>query len=193
EFAALVEQLLSVIALHPVVENLEMCGIGTGIGYRDLMRTPGALHGLAIHEFRPCPALGASQDDHWPIRTGGGSLRACRALDGLNLVNGDIESTGHFLVHGLGLVAFNEVRFVAIARKQPGELFIAKAAEHRRISDLVAIQVEDGQYCTITSRIQKLVGVPTASHWPSFSLAIPYDTAGKQAGIVIHRAISVSD
>src|ERR1700733_16043179 len=94
EFTPFVEQLVRPIALHPVLELLEMFGV-LEIGERDLMRAPGPLDRLAVHELWSGPAFWRAEHNHgptWPlhrIRKG-----TCRLLDLVNFRQDRIKRAG---------------------------------------------------------------------------------------------------
>ena len=71
------------------------------------------------------------------------------------------------------IVALDEIRLVAVAREA------AVAArhrgirrEHRRIGDLVAVEVQDRQHRAVARRIEKLVGMPGGGERAGFGLAV---------------------
>src|ERR1700722_10473414 len=94
EFTSLVEQLMGPIALHPIFELLEMFGIFE-IRDRNLVRTPGPFHRLAVDEFWPGPAFWRTEHDHRPTRS---LRRVCRGtrrfLDPLYLRQDRIKRAG---------------------------------------------------------------------------------------------------
>ena len=89
--------------------------------------------------------------------------------------------------------AAHEQRCPAAAAEELLLLLVADAREQRRIGDLVAVQVQDGQHHAIGQRIQELVGVPGRGQWPGFRLTIPDDAGCDQFRIVKHRAKRVAE
>src|SRR4029077_16009454 len=99
----------------------------------------------------------------------------------------------HELMHVLRFVTLDKVWFVAISGEQVGQLLIAQPPWYRGICDLVAIQMQNGQDCSVTCRIEKLVGMPTGRKRPGFGLTISDNATGQQIGIIEDRPISVCD
>ena len=71
ERAALVEQLLGVVAPQPLLEQGAVLVVVARVRQRHLMRAPGVLHLKAVDLARPRPALRRAQDDHRPARPSG--------------------------------------------------------------------------------------------------------------------------
>src|SRR5438552_16613863 len=68
DFARIFEEILRLVALHPVFEHLEMVRMLLEICHRHLVGAPGPFDGLPVHYFRSRPAFGRTQADHWPAR-----------------------------------------------------------------------------------------------------------------------------
>ena len=66
-----VKQLLRLVAFHPAFELRDMLRMSLIDKERHLVRPEGSLDLQPVDDFRPGPALGRSQDDHWPARPGG--------------------------------------------------------------------------------------------------------------------------
>src|SRR5271170_17626 len=149
------------VAFHPIFELLEMFGIFE-IRDRNLVRTPGPLHRLAVHELWPGPAFWCTEHDHRPTRS---LRRVCRGtrcfLDLLYLCQDRIKRASQTLMHLGGDVAFREIWFIAVAADQVGQFLPADAREHGRICDLEPVEMKNRKNRTITCWIQKLIGVPT--------------------------------
>ncbi|HKD76958.1 MAG TPA: hypothetical protein VKB76_15740, partial [Ktedonobacterales bacterium] len=60
--AVVIEQLLRMIALHPLFENAHMLGILLHLAHGDLVRTPITFRALAIDLLGAGPALGRAHD-----------------------------------------------------------------------------------------------------------------------------------
>ena len=120
-------------------------------------------------------------------------VRPSRAalLDGADLVECGIERRRHQTVHRGGIVAFDEQRLVAIAEKQISHLVVAHPADHRRIGDLVAVEVQDRQHGAVMRRIQELVGMPGSGERTGFGLAVADHAGADQVGIVECGAIGM--
>ena len=52
----------------------------------------------------------------------------------------------------LGIVAFDEVRRPAVALEQVFQLLVRDAREHRRVVDLVAVEMKDRQHRAVADR-----------------------------------------
>ena len=68
---------------------------------------------------------------------------ACLTLDRGDLVEHTVQRRRHQLVHLRRIVAFDEIRLVAVALEKVFELLPRNPRQDRRIGDLVAIQVQD--------------------------------------------------
>jgi hypothetical protein len=96
-------------------------------------------------------------------------------------------------VHRFWLVALDEERAVAVSLKQGAQLLARDAGEHRRVCDLVAVEVEHRQDGPVLGRVQELVGVPAGGQWPRLGLAVADDAAREQVRVVEHRAVGVHE
>src|SRR5277367_1246569 len=96
-------------------------------------------------------------------------------------------------MHALGFVTLDKVWFVAISGEQMSQFFITETPKHGRICDLVAIQMQDGQYRTVPSRIEKLIGMPTGGQRTGFGLTVSDNAAGQQIRIIENRPIGMRD
>src|SRR5262245_50657577 len=130
-----------------------MCWILPHVDNRHLMRTPRTFRLMTVDFSRACPTLRRAQHDHWPAWTLDGSRCARCVLDFLDLCDHCIECRRHRLMHLVGIRAFDEIRRIAIADEQRFELFVTDARKNRRVSDLVAVEIQDRQYRAITRRI----------------------------------------
>ena len=86
-------------------------------------------------------------------------------LQGTNLQDALLESRGHLLMHCGGIVAFDEVRFVAIADEQCFQFVVRDASEDRWVRDLVAVEVQNGQDGAIANRDSEIYW--NARRWPA--------------------------
>ena len=98
-----------------------------------------------------------------------------------------VERGGHELVHLCRVVAFHEMRLVAVAAEQVLELFMADAGEHARVGDLVAVQMENRQNHTVGQRIQEFVGMPARGQRPRLRLTVADDAGDDQVRVVERR------
>ena len=68
QLALRVEQLLRLVAAHPLFQHPQVIGFFAQLAQRHLVRAPRVLHRLAVDELRSRPALGRAQNDHGPGR-----------------------------------------------------------------------------------------------------------------------------
>ena len=157
------------------------------------MRAEGALGGQAVDLLRPRPALRRAQHDHRPARALGHAALARGGLDLADLVEHLVERRGHQLVHLVGVRALDEARRVAVALEQRPQLVVRDAGEHRRIGDLVAVEVQDRQHGAVGRRVEELVRVPARRERPGLRLAVADDAQREQIGVVEHRPVGVHE
>ena len=142
-----------------------MLGVLPRLGERHLVRAIGPLDRQAVDDLGPGPALGRFEDDHRPARPGRDSLGPGVGLDSPDLGHDLVERRRHQLVHRLRIVAFDEIGAVAVAAHQLLELLAADAGQHRRVGDLVAVQVQDRQHRAVVARGRETCC--RASSWPA--------------------------
>ena len=94
-------------------------------------------------------------------------------------------------MHHRRIVAFDEMRLIAVAADQLGQFLAADTRQHRRICDLEAVEMKDRKNRAIARGIEKLVGVPTGGQCTRLRLAVADDAGDDQIGIVESRAIGV--
>jgi len=99
EAALVIEEFLGPVAPQPVFQELQVCGMGRGIGERHLMRTEGAFHRHTIDHLRPRRPLGRIKDDHRPAQTRKVAVDARRLLDCLDLFHRHVKGRRHGFVH----------------------------------------------------------------------------------------------
>ncbi len=190
--ATLVEQFFRLVTSHPLLKQLQMLRLAARVGDRHLMRAPEALDFQAVDFLWTGPAFGTAEHDHrpfWPLT--GRAAVARRGLDGSDLVEGGIQRCRHQAMHRSWVVTFDKQRLVAIAEKQVPHLIIAHPADHRRIGDLVAVEVKDRQYGAIVRRIQEFVGMPGSGKGTGFGLAVADHAGADQIGIVECGAVGM--
>ena len=158
-----------------------MLGIVVQAAERHLVGAPVALGALAVDLLRAGPALGRAQDDHRPARPPGESLRPRLVLDAADVGHHRVERRGHLLVHRHRVVAFDEVRRVAVAEEQVLELLRRDAGEHGGVGDLVAVEMQDRQHRAVGDGIEELVGVPAGRQRAGLRLAVA-DDAPRRSG-----------
>ena len=104
---------------------------------------------LSVHHLGPCPALRRTKHDHGPYGTCGIAGLPGLFLNALDAFDHLIHGFCHFPVHLHGFRAFDKIRFPAAAMEIIHELLMAHPCKHRRIRDLVAVQMQDRQHCPI--------------------------------------------
>jgi len=161
ERAGLVEELLGAVALEPRLEQREVLRVVAYAGQWDLVRPPGPFDRNAVDLLRACPAFRRPQDDHRPRGAAVGTARSRRILESGDVVERLVERPRERAVHLRRIVAGDEERPPAVALKERGELGLGDSREHRRVGDLVAVQMEDGQHRAVMTRAQELGSVPT--------------------------------
>ena len=191
EAAALVEELLRTVALHPRLEEAEVVGVGAHLAQRHLVGAPRALDRQAVDEGGAGPALGAAQDDHRPARAAGRAILACRPLDPLDRPDHFVHDARHQPVGSHRLVDRHETGFVAVALEQGPQLRLGDARQDGRVGDLVAVEVEDREDRPVADGRQELVGVPARGERSRFGLAVADDAADDQVGVVEGRPVRV--
>ena len=191
EAAVLIEQLLGVVALQPLLEQVQMLGGLHGQGH--LVGAEGALNLLAVHNLGAGPALGGAQHNHGPHGTLGVVVLAGVLLDGLDFLDDGVHGLGHELVHGHGVVALDEVRLPAAALEEALDLLVGDTGEDGGVADLVAVQVQDGQHGAIGDGVEELVGLPRGGQGAGLGFAVAHNHGGNQVGVVKHSAESVGN
>ena len=109
------EKFFWLVAPQPVLQQLEMFGMGRRVGERHLMRAERAFNLQAIDHLWPCPSFGRLENNHRPSRPFGVAVCAGIALDFLDLLDRQVERRGHGLVHQAGLVTLDKVRRPPVA------------------------------------------------------------------------------
>lgn len=66
-------------------------------------------------------------------------------------------------MHALPLVSLNKVRGPPIALEQPLQFVMADPSKHGGIVNLLAVQMENRQYGTISDGIKEFVAMPARS------------------------------
>ena len=190
---AVLEDAIWLVALHPLLENLEMLGLLVHVGDGHLMGTPEPFQELVVDLAWTGPALGTAKDDDGPPGPEG-----LAGLPGLLLELPDLQDTvlqcgGHSLVHGVDIVALNEIWFVAVATEQILQLQVADTGEDCRVVDLVTVQVQYGKNSTVGDGIEELGAVPWGCQGTGLGLTITHHCQGNQVGVVEDSAEGVGD
>ncbi|CAM5712745.1 hypothetical protein SVIOM342S_06325 [Streptomyces violaceorubidus] len=141
----------------------------------------------------PVPALGGAQDDHRPAGAAAGALLAGGPLDRGDAVQGGVHGAGHGAVDGGGVVAGDVDRVVAVAAQELVQLALGEAGEHRRVGDLVAVEVQDRQDGSVVHRVEELVGVPGRRQRAGLRLAVADHAGDHQVRVVEGGAVGVRE
>ena len=112
-------------------------------------------------------------------------------LDLSDLVEHIVERRRHQAVHLLGIRALDESRRVPVAFEQAPELINRDPREHRRVGDLVAVQVEHRQHRAVARRVQELVRVPARGQRTGLRLTVADHAQRQQVRVVEDRAVGV--
>jgi hypothetical protein len=96
-------------------------------------------------------------------------------------------------MYGLRFVALHQVRVVSVPVQQGGQLVVADAREHRRVGDLVAVQVQDRQHGAVADRVEQLVDVPRRGQRAGFGLAVTDHAGRDEVGVVQHGSVRVRE
>ena len=123
-----VEELLRLVALHPLLEQLHVGGVALHLAEGHLVRAPGPFRGLAVHDLRPRPSLGRAQNHHRPARPLPEPVGAGLLLNGLDVRHRRVECGRHELVHLRGIASLDEVRLVPVAVEERPQLLAAGCA-----------------------------------------------------------------
>ena len=99
-----------------------------------------------------------------------------------------IERTGKLLVDEFGIVAFDEIRRIALAFVEGRKFFVSGARLNRGTGNFVAVEMQNRQDCAVPRRIQELNSLPAAFERASFRLTIAHNTGHDQIGIIEGRA-----
>ncbi len=191
--AGRIEQLLRVVGAHPLGQLGQVLGVVTGGGERHLMGPPRALDRFAVDHLRAGPTLGGAEHDHRPAWTVDYAVDASPTLDLGDLVEHGIQRRGEPLMYGPRFVALHQVRVVSVPVQQGGQLVVADAGEHRRVGDLVAVQVQDRQHGAVADRVEQLVDVPRRGQRSGFGLAVTDHAGRDKVGVVQHGTVRVRE
>ena len=161
-----------------------MSGLRHKVHHRYLVSAECAFYGQAIDYLRTSPAFQSAQDYHRPLWPFLKALAPCLGLYFLNFRDNRIECRGHFLVNFVGIVSLNEIGSVTVTPEELVQFFMTDASQHGGSGYLVTIQMQDGQYGSITNRIEEFVRVPTGGHWTGFRLTVTNNAGYYQAGVV---------
>ena len=172
-----------------------------GTRQRHLMGAPGVLGLLAVDLLGAGPTLGRTEHDHGVGRTDHGLARSglshSGGLDVADLIEDLLEQGGKTRVNTcMALVVETgdkEVRLIAHAFKELGELFVGHAGKDGGIGDLVAVEVQDRQDDTVGCRVHELVGLPGSRKRTGLGLAVAHHGHGQQTRVVHDSTVGVAE
>ncbi len=147
--------------------------------------------GLPSTNFGPRPALRRAHNQHGPCGPLGRAFFARGLLDRGDAVEDRIEDRRGLLMHSLRIVALQREWLIAVAAHQVFELRMRNAREHRRVGDLVSVQMQNRQHCAIRRGIEKFVRVPACGQRSGLGFAIAHHAGHNEVWIVEGRAIRV--
>ena len=78
-------------------------------------------------------------------------------------------------------------------RSSTSSCVLGHPGQHRRIGDLVAVQVQDRQHGSVVDGVEEVVRMPGGGQRPGLRLAVPDDTADHQTGVVEGGAVGVRE
>ncbi len=96
-------------------------------------------------------------------------------------------------MHEGRVAAFDEIRFIAIAREQGLELVVADACKDGRVGDLVSVEIQDRQHGAIARWVDELVGMPRRGERPRLRFSVADDACDDRVGVVERHAIGVGE
>ena len=172
-----------------------MLGIVADLGERHLVGPPGALHGEPVDHRRAGPAFRAAQHDRRPRRP---ALQGAGRRGGLDVRDPVQHLVQHAGEPGVGLPRVLAVeadgdheRLVAVAAQQRDQLVLGDAGQHRRVGDLVPVQVQDRQHHPVRGGVEELVAVPRGRQRPGLRLPVADHTGDQQIRVVERRPVGV--
>ena len=95
------------------------------------------------------------------------------------------------LVDRRRIVAGDMDRVMAVAAQQRIQLVLRNPGEHRRVGDLVAVEMQQRQHRAVVHRVQELRGVPGRGERPGLRLAVADHTGDEQLRVVERRAVGM--
>ena len=87
----------------------------------------------------------------------------------------------------------HEERLIAIAGKQGEKFAFGDACQNGRVGNLVAVEVQDGQYRSVADRIEKFIRVPARSKRTGLGFAIADDRGDDEVLIIECRTECVAE
>ncbi len=189
--AVLVEQFLGTVGAHPLFELPQVFRVVPHGRQRHLVGAPGALDRQSVHLGGAGPALGRAEHDHGPAGPVRGPVLAGGALDAGDAVDRGVHRRRHRAVDGRRVVTGDMDGIVTVAAQKFVQFGLREPGQHRRVGDLVAVQVQDRQYGAVADRVQELVGVPGGGQRAGLRLPVADHAGDQQFRVVEGRAVGV--
>ena len=87
-------------------------------------------------------------------------------------------------MHALHITALDEVWFPSVADEQSCQLLVADSREQSWVVDLVSVEMENWEDCTIADRVEEFGAVPTCGKRSSFGFTISDHCECDQIGVI---------
>ena len=195
------KELLGLVGAQPLAQHAEVLVGVLGARQRHLMCAPGVLGLLAIDVLGACPALGRTEHDHGIGRADHGLARGVLSLRGgldvANLIEDLLKQGGKTRMNvRVALVVKTgdkEVRLVAHALKELGELLVGHAGKDGGVGDLVTVEVQDRQDDAVGCRVHELVGLPRGGKRTGLGLSVAHHGHRQQARVVHDGAVGMAE
>jgi len=188
-----VEELLRAVAAQPALQLGQVLRVLPHLRQRHLVGAKSALHLLVVDLARAGPALRRTEHDHRPARALDRATRPGPLLDGGDLVQRPVHGRGECLVHRGRIVPGDQVRLVTVPAHQVQQVGLGDSAQHRRVGDLVAVEVQDGQHRTVAGRVQEHVRQPATGQRPGLRLAVADHARDQQVRVVERGTVGVAE
>ncbi len=193
ERAAIVEELLGLVAPHPALEDLEVLAVRAHVGDRDLVRAERPLDGEPVDDLRARPPLRRAKHDGRPRRALRDPAPAGFGLNRPDAREARVERGGDRRVHVRRIAPLDEVHLVAVRLEELADVVVRVAAHHRGSGDLVSVEVQDRQNRAVARRVQEVDALPRPLERPGLRLAVAHDRHGDEVGVVEDRAERVDE
>ena len=195
------KELLGLVGAQPLAQHAEVLVGIFGARERHLMGAPGVLGLLAINLLGAGPTLGRTEHDHGIGRTDHGLARSglshSGGLDVADLIEDLLKQGGKTRMNArVALVVKagdKEMRLIAHALKELGELLVGHTGKNGGVGDLVAVEVQDRQDDTIGCRVHELVGLPRGRERTGLGLAVAHHSHGQQARVIHDGTVGVAE
>ncbi len=152
------------------------------------MASEGSFGLFAIDDLWTGPAFGRAQNDHRPGGSFAVSILSGGCLNAFDLGKDIVKRRCQLLMHGFRVVTGNEIWAVAVSLQQLVQFIFGNPRQHRRIRDLISIQMQDGQHRAITRGIEKFVRVPARRQRAGFGFTVADHASCNQIRIIEDRA-----